>query len=86
MTEAEESDLNKFVIDCRSFMVVAVKQIILRFEKEMDLTTTRKRQHFFHILKGFFSSETHQSIKRWTVAERLTEIHTQMQLHVIGCV
>ena len=38
------------------------------------------------ILKAFFSSDTHQSIKRPIVTERLAEIYTQMQLHVIGCV
>ena len=33
-----------------------------------------------------FSSDTHQSIKRRIVTERLTKIYTQMQLHVIGCI
>ena len=28
----------------------------------------------------------HQSIKRRIVTEKLTEIYTQMQLHVIGCI
>ena len=37
-------------------------------------------------LKSIFSSDTHQRIKHRIVTERLTEIYTQMQLHVIGCV
>ena len=36
--------------------------------------STKKRQHYFDILKKLFSSDTHQSIKRRIVTERLTEI------------
>ena len=74
-------------------LVTAINDIGKRYGIEMNIAktkgmvvnSTKKRQHYFDILKAF-SSDTHQSIKRRIVTERLTEIYTQMQLHVIGCV
>ena len=51
-----------------------------------NFVTARKSGNIILTYLKPFSSSTHQSIKRRLVTERLTEIYTQMQLHVIGCV
>ena len=61
------------------------RNLLLIFVLETVYYSAKKRQYSFDILKAF-SSDTRQSMKRRTVAERLTEAYSLVRLHVIGCV
>ena len=54
------------------------------FQEIGYFTTARSSGNI--LAEKLFSSDTHQSIKRRIVTERLTEIYTQMRLHVMGCI
>ena len=71
----------KMVFDIFFFGIYVNSLLVLQ-----NFTTARKSGNIILTYRKLFSSDTHQSIKRRIVTDRLTETYTQMQLHVIGCV
>ena len=68
-----------------SVLQIRMSSTVTTLKKKLKecYNSTKKRQHYFDILKAFFvrhSSEYKTSV----VTERLTKIYTQVQLHVIG--
>ena len=67
--------------------LIETAALINTLEPPQDLNkSVRKSGNIFRHTEKLFSSDTRQSMKRRIVTERLTEIYSQMQIHVIGCV
>ena len=76
----------QFFLPVHSQEASTVSTYIVKTFSYYQFTRARKCGNIFRHTEKLYSSDTRQSMKRRIVTERLSQIYSQMRLHVMVCV